>query len=82
MQVYCDSQSALHLAHNPVFHERSKYIEVDLHFIRDVILDGTVVATHVGTASQLADILTKPLGKLQFDHLLRKLGICDLHVPT
>ena len=82
MQVYCDNQSALHLAHNLVFHERSKHIEVDLHFIRDTIVDGTIIASHVSTTSQLADIFTKPLGKQQFDPIVCKLGICDLHAPT
>lgn len=47
--VYCDSQSAIQIAHNDVFHERTKHIEIDCHFVRHHIRDHTLLLVHVNT---------------------------------
>lgn len=57
--IYCDNISAVYLSTNPIQHQRTKHIEIDLHFVRDKVAAGTVRVLHVPTTSQYADIFTK-----------------------
>jgi hypothetical protein len=64
VELKVDSKSALALARNPVYHERSKHIDLRFHFIQNCL--ATVSATYINTADQLVDILTKALGRVKF----------------
>ncbi|KAJ0531909.1 putative RNA-directed DNA polymerase [Helianthus annuus] len=73
--VWCDNIGATYLAANPVFHQRTKHLEIDLHFIRDMVLSQILRICYVPTASQIADILTKGLSADRFSFLRSKLHV-------
>lgn len=75
--IFSDSQSALHPSKNQMYHERTKHIDVRLHFIRDVIAEGKVELKKVSTEDNPTDMLTKALPLSKFDHCRRLLNITE-----
>jgi len=59
--MYCDNYIALHIASNPVFHERTKHIEINCHFVLEKLFSKEICTEFVGSNDQLADLLTKSL---------------------
>ncbi|GKE68398.1 hypothetical protein Tco_1526470, partial [Tanacetum coccineum] len=70
--LYCDSNSAIKIAANPVFHERTKHLEIDLYFMRENILSGVIKTVKVDSINQITDILTKGLDTLQHKFFVEK----------
>ncbi|UYV81527.1 hypothetical protein LAZ67_20001435, partial [Cordylochernes scorpioides] len=76
-ELYIDNQAAIKPVENPVFHKRTKHIDVRYHFIRSKHEEGELKVHHVCSSEQLADIMTKPLPRNKFHYLRGLLNILD-----
>ena len=73
-----DNQPAIVLTKNLVLHDRSKHIDVKFHFLRNCVDGGQIVIEFVETGRQLADVLTKPLGRLRFTELKKMIDMVEV----
>uniref|UniRef100_A0A803L0D4 Reverse transcriptase Ty1/copia-type domain-containing protein n=1 Tax=Chenopodium quinoa TaxID=63459 RepID=A0A803L0D4_CHEQI len=73
--IYCDNMSAIAMTKNPVFHSRTKHIEIRHHFIRELVEKQEIGLQFCKTGEQLADIFTKALPTDKFLHFRRELGV-------
>nr|PNR60691.1 hypothetical protein PHYPA_003484 [Physcomitrium patens] len=78
ISLFYDHQSTIKSARNPIFHARSKHVEVQHHFICENLLTGTVDLFYISTLDQIADTMTKPLTRGKFLKIQDELGICSL----
>ncbi|KAI3729916.1 hypothetical protein L6452_18588 [Arctium lappa] len=80
--VYCDNVSAVYLSCNPVQHQRTKHIELDIHFVREHVTRGQVRVSHIPSLYQVADIFTKGLPLMLFTDFRNSLNIRPPTVST
>ncbi|MDV3143398.1 MAG: Ty1/Copia family ribonuclease HI, partial [Sweet potato little leaf phytoplasma] len=71
--LLCDNQSALQLAKNPIFHGRTKHVEIDFHFVREKVVSNDLQLRFVPTQQQPADLFTKPMSTDRLSSLRCKL---------
>jgi len=75
--IHCDNQSCLKLTENHVFYDRSKHIEMNYHYIRDMVHRGAIKLQYIRTDEQIADILTRSLSFGKLVYFRDKLGVAD-----
>ncbi|KAI3815032.1 hypothetical protein L1987_14684 [Smallanthus sonchifolius] len=80
--VYCDNLSSIYLSGNPVQHQRTKHIELDIHFVREQVQRGLVRVLHVPSRYQIADIFTKGLPKVLFEDFRTSLSLREPPAST
>ena len=73
--IFTDNQAAISISHHPEFHARTKHIDINLHFLRDLVSQGILDTVYVNTHDNLADLFTKGLPRRQHEDLTYRIGV-------
>ena len=79
--IFYDNQSCIKMTENLVFHDKSKHIEIQYFYIRDMVQKGVIKLQYVGTDEKVGYILTKPLSRMKFKYFHDKLGVVWKYFP-
>ena len=82
IKMFCDNQVAISIAKNLVHHDRTKHMEIDRHFIKEKVEEGSINLIYTPTGLQTADILTKALPRSNFEDLSSKLVMINIYNPA
>lgn len=70
MIIFCDNQATIKIASNPMFHEHTKHVEVNCHFVHEAVMNGKIHTPFTRSEDQTTDIFTKALGLQRFFSLI------------
>ena len=78
LTIYCDNNSAINISKNPIQHSWTKHIEIQHHFIWELVKDGTLTLEFIHTDDQKADLFTKPLDSKWFEFFRQNIGVISM----
>jgi hypothetical protein len=82
LKLWCDNKAAINIANNLVQHDRTKLVEIDRFFIKEMLDDGTLKLSHVASSEHVVDCLTKGLGVNECMLACNKMGMIDIYRPS
>ena len=79
--ILCYNRSCIKMTKNPMFHDKSKHIEIQYFYIKYMVHKGAIKLQYVSTDEQVVDVLTKPLSRVRFEYFRDKLGVVLKDIP-
>lgn len=82
MVLHCGSTSPIKPATNPIYHEKTKHVGIDCHFIREKVEVKDMVLAYASKYDQVADILTEEMSRKHLNNILSKLPVVNIYTPA